>query len=365
MSLMGMGDRSATRTVLIHEYATGGGLADVELPRYWVDEGSTMRRVLAEEFSAAGVEVVMTLDARLPDEPGEWTVARIGPGQELAELRRLAGACDATVLVAPEAGGILLERVRTIERTGKPMLGSTRGAISLAGNKLTMAGYLEMRSVPTLPTRLVDLTRPLPDDLPYPVVIKPIDGAGAVDTVRIDGPGGPIPLDAIPAGEMIAQPYFEGVLLGAIFLVSDSGRVFPLTVGTQRMGFEAGRFRYEGGTLPDPDEGRAKAAADLGQRALEKIPGLRGFIGVDLIAAEDGTMVVLEVNPRVTTSIVGLWAKLTPGRLARAWMGLLGLAEFDVEDLRRIWSDVRQTPRLDFSADGRVRVFTSKFEGTA
>ncbi|WZP00003.1 ATP-grasp domain-containing protein [Isosphaeraceae bacterium EP7] len=365
MSLIGMGDRSANRTVLIHEYATGGGLAGVKLPSYWVSEGSTMRRVLAEEFSAAGVDVVMTLDEQLPDEPGAWTVARVGPGQELAELERLSAACDATVLVAPEAGGILLERVRIIERSGKPMMGSNRGAIALAGNKLTMAGYLELRGLPTLPTRLVDLAQGLPADLPFPIVIKPIDGAGAVDTVRIDAYGDPIPLDVIPEGEMVAQPYFPGVLLGAIFLVCNAGRVYPLTVGTQRMAFEGGRFRYEGGTLPDPDEARAKAAAELGQRALEKIPGLRGLIGVDLIAADDGKVVILEVNPRVTTSIVGLWAKLTPGRLARAWLGLLGLTDFDLEDLRRIWDDVRKTPRIDFSAAGHVRVYTSNPRGTA
>ena len=56
--------------------------------------------------------------------------------------------------------------------------------------------------------------------------------------------------------------------------------------------------------------------------AVESIPGLRGFVGVDFIWDEGRRRAtVLEINPRPTTSIVGLTRILPPGRLASAWIG--------------------------------------------
>jgi ATP-grasp domain len=46
-------------------------------------------------------------------------------------------------------------------------------------------------------------------------------------------------------------------------------------------------------------------AFDAAKRLVESFEGLRGYIGVDLVFSED-TAHVLEVNPRLTTSYVGL-----------------------------------------------------------
>ena len=43
----------------------------------------------------------------------------------------------------------------------------------------------------------------------------------------------------------------------------------------------------------------------MAQSVCRAIPGLWGYVGVDLIMTEEGP-VVLEVNPRLTTSYVGL-----------------------------------------------------------
>ncbi len=59
--------------VLVHEWVTGGGLSGSPLPASWEREGSAMRRAIAAEFAALSTEeikVVMTLDARLPEEAG-------------------------------------------------------------------------------------------------------------------------------------------------------------------------------------------------------------------------------------------------------------------------------------------------------
>ena len=56
-------------------------------------------------------------------------------------------------------------------------------------------------------------------------------------------------------------------------------------------------------------------------RVVESIPGLRGFVGVDFLWDEARRQAtVLEINPRPTTSCVGLTRLLPPGQLADAWL---------------------------------------------
>ncbi len=56
--------------------------------------------------------------------------------------------------------------------------------------------------------------------------------------------------------------------------------------------------------------------------AVDAITGLRGFVGVDFIwNADERHATILEINPRPTTSYVGL-SRLAPSRLAgtvRGW----------------------------------------------
>ena len=97
-----------------------------------------------------------------------------------------------------------------------------------------------------------------------------------------------------------------------------TGRAWLIGIGEQRIVVRDGRFEYRGGRLPSPlrvDEAPLRAA-------VESIPGLRGFVGVDFIWDEGRRRAtMLEINPRPTTSIVGLTSILPPGRLAAAWIG--------------------------------------------
>ena len=131
--------------VLVHEWVTGGGLAGSPLPGSWEREGSAMRRAIARDFaalSASGVKVVMTLDARLPAEPGPWRVESIAPGEHGRKLRELCRTADFTVLVAPETRGILAELTRDLRAAGARVLGPSAAAVDLAGDKARLAAQL-------------------------------------------------------------------------------------------------------------------------------------------------------------------------------------------------------------------------------
>ncbi len=121
-------------------------------------------------------------------------------------------------------------------------------------------------------------------------------------------------------------------------------------VGRQSVVVQDGRLEYRGGTLPAHGVGSVPAV----RRAVECVPGLRGFVGVDFLRDEASEEVtVLEINPRPTTSIVGLVRLLPAGRLARAWIDAVhGFAGGDSADLAAVVH--RQNP-LTFLADGTIR----------
>jgi predicted ATP-grasp superfamily ATP-dependent carboligase len=80
-----------------------------------------------------------------------------------------------------------------------------------------------------------------------------------------------------------------------------------------------GRFAYRGGRIPAANTNHA-ALQETARRACLAVPGLRGYVGVDLIvpAKESAPVIVVEINPRLTTSYLGYRA-LTQGNLAE-WL---------------------------------------------
>ena len=336
-------------TVLVHEWVTGGGMAGANLPPSWAAEGSAMRRAIASDFaSVPGVRVVMTLDARLPDEPGPWTILRISREQDGEEWARHSAKADWTVLIAPETGGTLADCSRTLARRGGRSLGSTPEAVELAGDKLRLAAFLSERGIRTPACRRVVPSLPLPGDFPYPAVLKPIDGAGSIDTFWIPEPA-MVPDDAKELPEALLQPFLPGVPSSATFLIGPENQARWIGIGRQRVAIQDGRFVYRGGILPDSEASPAPVLA----QAVESIPGLRGLIGVDFLRDENcATVTILEVNPRPTTSIVGLARILPPGLLAKAWIDTVEGTH--VQDDWRLDEIVRSQIPVTFDTDGTI-----------
>lgn len=301
---------------------------DESPPASWLDEGNAMRRALARDFAAlTGIEVVMTLDARLPDEPGPWELVRVSPGEELATLSRLAATSDAVVCIAPEPDDLLRSRVALIERSGGLSLGATSKAIEMVSSKVRLGAFWYEGGVPVPSwTRILRPGDGIPSDAAFPAVRKPAIGAGCLQTMLVesrDHANMLIPMDSTA----ILQPFVPGVALSASFLVDRSNHAELVGIGRQNVVVTHGEFRYEGGTLPfagDVPKGELL-------RALEGIDGLRGWVGLDFVwNPETRDVTMLEINARLTTSFVGWQAWLsTPGVLAARW--LRGVAGWDVD----------------------------------
>jgi tyramine---L-glutamate ligase len=311
------------RTVLVHEWVTGGGLAGRDLPASWAAEGRAMRRAIAADFAClpgGSVRVIVTSDARLADEPGPWKIVPIAAGDDAGRLSEIARTADFTVLIAPETSGILAGLTRELEYAGARLLGSTAEAVELTADKARLAARLQAIGVNTPPTTTIVAGAGIPEGAHYPAVLKPIDGAGSLDTFYLADVGS-VPDRARQIPIAVLQPFVPGTPMSASFLVGQRGEAWLVAIGTQRMAIREGRFEYRGGRLPAV----CPYAVPQLKQAVKAIAGLRGFVGVDFIGdTENRQTTILEINPRPTTSFVGLCCVLPPGLLARSWLAACG-----------------------------------------
>ena len=297
--------------VFVYEFMTATGTGrEPDLPEHGTYvEGRAMRDALAEDLARIpGVEVLPFAD----ESEGVGETPFMRTLQASAWLSREA---DCAVVIAPELDDALAEVIENGIFTR--VLAPLPVGIRLTCSKLALAQHWREHRVPTPATTDRE---PTPCEA-FPVVWKPQDGAGSTDTFLIRDQFELAQALAArgPARQMILQEYVPGRAASVAFLCGPRERV-PLVPTFQLLSGD-GRFRYEGGELPIPPH-LAERAVKLARRAIDCVPGLLGYVGVDLVLGEaaDGSRdYAIEINPRLTTSYVGLRA-LADFNLAEAML---------------------------------------------
>jgi predicted ATP-grasp superfamily ATP-dependent carboligase len=296
--------------IFLYEWATGGGLIDVPgpAPASLVREGSAMIGALAADLMRVqGCRVSALRDPRVLQLflPGCTLTDVISRTSHREELERLSAIADATILIAPEFDDILLKTARIVTSSGGRLMSPSVEFIRIAADKNRTCETLATAGLP-LPTGIVlESDEPLPIDFAYPAVLKPASGAGSQDTYMVSGPR-----DATPAyaWRRRLERYMPGLAASVAALCGPQGNV-ALEPCKQRIS-DDGRFRYLGGELPLA-AGLAERARRLAERAISAMPPAVGYVGIDIVLGRepDGSQdAVIEVNPRLTTSYVGLRA---------------------------------------------------------
>ncbi len=288
--------------LFVYEYVTGGGLSGEPLRPGITHEADLMLQALLAELAAVpGISVITTRDPRLLPLAVPAEVLTPGPDESpLALYDRGLEAAEAVWPIAPESGGVLeLLSARALSRA-RTLLGSRPDAVRLTASKRATIAHLEDAGI------AVPLTITIAEGVPERPghwVVKPDDGAGCEGVVRVPDWSAARDRLAREPGRVIAQPWVEGDPV-SLSMIAAGGTAVLLCCNRQQVHVEQGRvtlvglqvnaIRDEGGRL-----------TDLAGRIAAAIPSLWGYVGVDLILGADGP-VVLEINPRLTTSYCGI-----------------------------------------------------------
>jgi predicted ATP-grasp superfamily ATP-dependent carboligase len=314
--------------LLLYEYLTGGGLwsasADASGGHPLLAEGRAMVRALRADLARIeGVRLIEFQDSRFPSEsvPQSTVVAIASRAQERVELARWSRRSDGVILIAPETAGCLGERAAWVEQSQGRLLSPDPAFIRLTSDKSATAQMLAAAGVPVPRGVRWEPGQPFPTGWTFPALLKPNDGAGSVETHVVSDASSAERLRALPGGARRLEEYCAGELASVMVLC---GRRRQILLPPCRQRMSATRpLRYLGGSYPLPQELTTRACR-LARAALAALPPTQGFVGVDIIlgSAPGGAAdVVLEVNPRLTTSYVGL-RRATSLNLAAAMLAV-------------------------------------------
>lgn len=288
--------------IFVYEHITGGGLLDQALPASLAQEGDAMLHALLRDLGdIPGVEVITTRDQRLP--ALDFPLSVYTP-RSAAETERILEHCmdiaDAVWPIAPESGGTLERIHRGAFTRGRKLLGSHPDAVRLAASKRTTSRHLTQAGIAAVPTSTADAEL---HDTGGGWVVKPDDGAGCSDTRLFHNLLAARQWLKANPGNHVLQPFIPGSALSLCVLCRE-GTAHLLSCNKQRVVVRAGQFHFLGSVvnaLTDEDG----VFAELASRVAAAIPGLWGYVGIDLVQSGFQRL-VMDVNPRLTTSYVGL-----------------------------------------------------------
>jgi predicted ATP-grasp superfamily ATP-dependent carboligase len=303
----------AIKRIFVYEHVTGGGLADQALPASLLIEGSLMLEAMIDDLiSLGGMEIVVTRDWRLGSLPEPVRTLYVGPGEDIeVVLRRGLNEADAIWPVAPESDGVLERVCHFATACGTVVIGSTPGAIHVSASKSATSDILARHGIAVVPTYRSPAD--VPDEYEE-LVIKPDDGAGCVETLLFSRAEASAWWSRHGSSRFVVQPYIAGEALSLSMLCA-AGAVDIISCNTQRVRPVGGIFEFRGVVVNADPAGR-QAYRGLASAIAGAIPGLWGYVGIDLIETSGGPVVV-EINPRVTTSYAGLTRALGINTAAR------------------------------------------------
>lgn len=253
-------------------------------------EGRTMLTAAMEDCNAIAGTEVRTIDNRA------------GHANEESAFRQLADWCDFALIIAPEFDRILKTRCRWAIECRATLLGPPPEVVALCADKLALADVWEKADVPSPPTKLFD-----PWAFPPPVVVKPRDGVGAGDTYCFKDEA--TLHNYRPTRPSIIQPYTGKASSYSVAFMIGPDHAIPLAPCSQDIAIDgqSGALTYRGGRTLSPTgpvwQRVVEKIQTLAAAAVAAVPGLIGYVGVDLQINPD---TVFEINPRLTTSYIGL-----------------------------------------------------------
>ena len=343
--------------VAVLEYLSGGGLmGNVGSPSLR-QEGFAMLSALSNDLVLSRHQVYTCLDRESLTQRNslhrDVQVHAIGPAglDWLKEWDAIARTCDRTIVIAPELDYQLEQIVERLRATGSIVVASSKDFLLATSDKLKTAQLLSKSNVahPSTCTLSQFVDESTNATTPIPMTVKRRDGAGCADMKYFANASVVKNWHAkqdINGDEWIVQPWLAGRSASMAIIADDEWHVLgaveqSIELVTPSSDREIANVSYLGGTGPllGVTRNQLKLLAKKVRRSLPS--GAHGWIGIDFLVPMDPVcseeLVVIEVNPRLTTSYLGY----------RKWYGhRLALALVENGGLSSLTAQLSSTPQL-------------------
>jgi predicted ATP-grasp superfamily ATP-dependent carboligase len=317
----------------VYEYLTGGGidrqlagnssLADLSA---LIVEGRVMRDAIVGDLRLLdGVDVCFASSRFETVAPG-LAHNRAKPGESMMEfVARASREHDYAWIVAPECDGLMLDLADAVGPAR--WIGCTKEAIAVASSKSATAALLASHDI-----AVTAALQPAQID-PHTQrrwVVKPDDGAGGLDTHLYDDADharAEYAARRATGRESVLQEWVDGDALSLSMVCGADGadgadsapRATLISINQQRIGIAEAVAGHPGRVIEFDgvdidrialDSAQGRTLETLAQRVAGALPGLRGFVGIDVVWHPGRGAVVIEVNPRATVAYAGMSARL-------------------------------------------------------
>jgi predicted ATP-grasp superfamily ATP-dependent carboligase len=307
--------------LLIYEHVAGGGFTDEPIPVGVLSEGFGMLRTLISDFKAAGHYVTTMLDSRLarlnPPLGADCVVPVFSSREAQLAICKVSASADAAYVIAPETEGVLQSLVESVEQTGAASLNCPASTIGKVVDKAFLHASLTKLGLPAPETMVFsvadgveEIKRAIHDRLCFPLIFKPSNDVNccglsvARNESQVAGAIGKIKRES-SSKRFLAQEFIKGAA-ASVSLISTGSDALPISLNRQvvTIGAPDAISSYNGGLVPFDHPLRRRAFA-VAEKIVKSFRDLRGYVGVDLVLTEEEA-VAIEVNPRLTTSYIGL-----------------------------------------------------------
>ena len=268
--------------ILVAEYAVGGG---EDNSASLLREGKAMLTALKRSFERMGNEVIY------PEAAHNFEAA----------VDELSKKSDAGIVIAPDEK--LCELTELVE-SNTVNLGCPSESVKICADKMRTTKILAGNGIPV--PRIVPEEEMRKDGTRKSVFVKkPRYGCASENIFILNEKEKNEDFFCEDKHDYIVTEFIEGEDISSSVVVGSSS-VLPLTINKQFIKMERERLIYEGGLVPYfVGQDTEKEILSTSRKVVTSLH-CKGYVGIDFVLGGDGTAYVVDVNPRPTTSIVGI-----------------------------------------------------------
>jgi predicted ATP-grasp superfamily ATP-dependent carboligase len=310
--------------IFIFEFVSGGGFNRFDIPSSLLCEGFGMLRSITADFKALDFEILTMLDCRI------FSLSKILQADFITKVKKsddylklfknLVNKCKYAFIIAPESSNILFKLTKIVTSYDVILLSTNLKGIKCTSSKIMTYKFFRKNKIKTPRTYRIPFKRKNIDinflkrklrELKGKIVVKPEDGVGAESIYSFENESQIsnffTKLSLNDRRNYVLQEFIEGRDL-SISLVgaphSDKNPII-LSLNSQNIHITPSGFEYLGGYTPIENY---KEKMKFLSGIIKNINPLKmeGYFGVDLIEKQDNTLSFIEINPRLTTSYIGL-----------------------------------------------------------